>query len=41
LKTGLLYFGVDSASQQSLKDQIENVIVKYHLQGKEFYIGGF
>ena len=41
LKTGSLYFGVDSASQQSLKDQIENVIVKYHLQGKEFYIGGF
>ena len=41
LKTGALYFGVDSASQQSLNDQIENVIVKYHLQGKDFYIGGF
>ena len=41
LKTGSLYFGVDSASQHSLKDQIESVIVKYLLQGKEFYIGGF
>jgi hypothetical protein len=41
LKTGSLYFGVDSASQQSLKSQIENVISKYHLQGKDFYIGGF
>lgn len=41
LKTGSLYFGVDSASQQSLKDQIENITVKYRLQGKNFYIGGF
>jgi len=41
LKTGPLYFGVDIASQQSLKQQIESVIVKYKLQGKDFYIGGF
>jgi len=41
LKTGPLYFGADSASQQSLKDQIESIVLKYHLQGKDFYIGGF
>lgn len=41
LKTGPLYFGVDSASQLSLKNQIESVTTKYHLQGKDFYIGGF
>ena len=41
LKTGPLYFGVDSASQQSLQDQIKSVILRYHLQGKAFYIGGF
>ena len=41
LKTGPLYFGVDSASQQSLKNQIEDVNIKYGLKGKDFYIGGF
>jgi hypothetical protein len=41
LATGPLYFGVDSASQQSLKNQIESIRVKYNLQGKNFYIGGF
>lgn len=41
LKTGSLYFGVDSASQQSLKEQIESVKTKYKLAGKDFYIGGF
>jgi hypothetical protein len=41
LKTGPQYFGVDSVSQQSLKHQIETVITKYHLEGKDFYIGGF
>ena len=41
LKTGPLYFGIDSTSQQSLNNQIESVIIKYHLQGKDFYIGGF
>lgn len=41
LKTGSLYFGVDSASQQSLKEQIESVKTKYKLAEKDFYIGGF
>lgn len=41
LKTGSRYFGVDSSSQQSLKYQIETAITKYHLEGKDFYIGGF
>ena len=41
LKTGSLYFGVDSLSQQSLNNQIKTVIDKYYLQGKDFYIGGF
>ncbi len=41
LKTGPLFFGVDSLSQESLKDQIETVVKKYHLRGKDFYIGGF
>ncbi|MDF3077177.1 MAG: alpha/beta hydrolase [Sphingobacteriaceae bacterium] len=41
LKTGPLYFGSDSASQQSLKELIELVVAKYKLQGKDFYLGGF
>ena len=41
LKTGPLYFGSDTASQQSLKTLIELVAVKYKLEGKDFYIGGF
>jgi len=41
LKTGSRYFGVDSLSQLSLKDQIEAAVTKYHLEGKDFYIGGF
>lgn len=41
LKTGHLYFGTDSESQQSLNNQINSVIISYHLQGKDFYIGGF
>ena len=41
LKTGPLYFGTDSLSQASLKDQIECVARKYDLEGKDFYIGGF
>ena len=41
LKTGPLYFGVDNASQESLHQLIETVVDKYHLQGKDFYIGGF
>jgi len=41
LKTGSLYFGSDGASQASLKSMIEMVSGKYHLQGKDLYIGGF
>jgi hypothetical protein len=41
LKTGSLYFGSDTASQQSLKGLIELVAAKYKLRGKDFYIGGF
>jgi hypothetical protein len=41
LKTGPLYFGSDDASQQSLNGLIEMVSDKYHLQGKDFYVGGF
>ncbi len=41
LKTGSLYFGSDTASQQSLKDMINLVVTKYQLKGKDFYIGGF
>lgn len=41
LKTGSFYFGTDSASQASLKEQIEEAVKKYNLQGKDFYIGGF
>lgn len=40
LKTGPLYFGSDNASQQSLQDQISSIVSKYHLQEKNFYIGG-
>jgi hypothetical protein len=41
LKTGASYFGSDSASQHSLKEMIELVVSKYHLKGKDFFIGGF
>jgi hypothetical protein len=41
LKTGPLYFGSDDASQQSLKSLIEMAADKYHVNGKDFYIGGF
>ncbi len=41
LKTGSLYFGSDSASQQSLNQQIKDVVNRYQLRGKPFYIGGF
>lgn len=41
LKTGASYFGSDSASQQSLKEIITLVFAKYHLKGKNLYIGGF
>ncbi len=41
LKTGGLYFGSDTASQQSLKEMIDLVVNKYQLKDKDFYIGGF
>jgi len=41
LATGSLYFGSDDASQESLKSLIGMVSDKYHLQGKDFYLGGF
>lgn len=41
LKTGRLYFGSDTASQQSLKEIIDIVVNKYQLKDKNFYIGGF
>lgn len=41
LKTGSLYFGSDTASQQSLKSMIELVAARYQLKEKNFYIGGF
>jgi hypothetical protein len=41
LKTGVLYFGIDQASQQSLSNQISQVSNKFNLSGKDFYIGGF
>lgn len=41
LKTGALYFRSDAASQQSLKEMIEQVASIYKLKGKPFYIGGF
>jgi esterase/lipase len=41
LKTGPSYFGSDTASQQSLKEIINLVVIKYKLKGKDLYIGGF
>lgn len=41
LKTGTMYFGSDTASQQSLKNMIELVASQYQAQGKDFYIGCF
>ena len=36
-----MYFGSDTASQQSLKELIELIANKYQLKGKKFFIGGF
>ena len=41
LKTGALYFGSDTASQQSLKELIELTVNEYQLKGKKFFIGSF
>lgn len=41
LATGTLSFGIDSISQQSLRDIIDDVTSRYELTGKQFFIGGF
>lgn len=41
LKTGPLYFGSDAASQQSLKEQVSEVVSRYKVHGKDLFIGGF
>lgn len=38
--TGLSSFGVDSLTQQSLKELLSLVVEKYKLQKKDFFIGG-
>jgi hypothetical protein len=40
-KTGIESFGIDSLSQQSLKEIIEDVASKHKLMGLKFYVGGF
>ena len=37
---GISSFGVDSLTQQSLKEMLDVVIKKYNLQQKDFFIGG-
>lgn len=41
LKTGSSSIGSDSLSQESLKEIIENVAIRYQLKGKDLFIGGF
>ncbi|MBL7914691.1 MAG: alpha/beta hydrolase [Bacteroidia bacterium] len=41
LATGSTYFGSDRASLQSLRDIVRQVVARYQLQGKDFFIGGF
>ena len=40
-KTGVKSFGIDSLSQQSFKEILEDVIRKNKLSGLKFYVGGF
>ncbi len=40
-KTGLASFGIDSLTQFSLKEIIEDVHIRYNLKNLKFYIGGF
>ena len=40
-KTGITSFGIDSLTQQSLKEMLNTVVSRYNLQGKGFFIGGF
>jgi hypothetical protein len=41
LQEGVLSFGVDNPSQESLENIIQDVKSKHHLEGQNFYIGGF
>lgn len=41
LETGPLYFGGDSASQQSLTKLLQHLVSTYHLQDKDLFLGGF
>lgn len=40
-KTGLASFGIDSLTQLSLKEIMEDAHVRYNLKNLKFYIGGF
>ena len=40
-KTGLGSFGIDSLTQLSFKEIIEDVNIRYNLENLKFYIGGF
>lgn len=41
LATGKTSFGIDSASQRSLKEILQNATSKYRLIGSRIYLGGF
>lgn len=41
LATGPASFGMDAASQRSLKEIIDLVVAKYHMKDKDLYVGGF
>jgi len=41
LATGPASFGMDVASQRSLKEIIDLVVAKYHMKDKDLYVGGF
>lgn len=41
LKDGRLTFYIDSGSQNDLDNLIEELLKKYNLDGKKFYLGGF
>ncbi len=40
-KTGLGSFGIDSLTQQSFKEIIKDVVIRYNLKNLKFYVGGF
>jgi hypothetical protein len=40
-KTGLLSLGIDSLTQQSFREIIQNVETRYNLKNLKFYVGGF